>query len=374
MSSELQHVQQNEDAELSLNSNNGINKLPLHSHETTMEGHNNAKRDFRSEGVEPTEEDELNETDGDSNRKKKPRTRKMSETFPTIHGFDLPMDASSTLIAPSKEGTVDFREHDVLSGRGGGTNVHPGNRDFRDLINKYRTIYVKAKKNDKPSISRAIVKEVRSRGGRFLRKNDKDNLYYEIGDANAREKTSQALRQRAPEIRKMMFEHHQFDAASSSGMVGIMGGMGALPSSLEALNGVGTSVGSTTTTTADSGMGHSSHLPEEQFQMAMPLLNGLHPTFAAAPQAGMEFHHPAILSAGGAGQLLGTSSYNPVFHNAMMAGMGGATATAGGVGGGTANGVLDVTAGGTEPQQMGEMGSDNILQSMRHHPQQSYGL
>jgi hypothetical protein len=42
-------------------------------------------------------------------------------------------------------------------GRGGGTNLHPGNRQFRDLINLYRRDYLKARKNDKPSISRSIV-------------------------------------------------------------------------------------------------------------------------------------------------------------------------------------------------------------------------
>jgi len=45
-------------------------------------------------------------------------------------------------------------------GRGGGTNLHPGNRQFRDLINLYRRDYLKARKNDKPAISRSIVSTV----------------------------------------------------------------------------------------------------------------------------------------------------------------------------------------------------------------------
>ena len=41
-------------------------------------------------------------------------------------------------IQPGKEGVNFFNDMDVLSGRGGGTNVHPGNRNFRDLINLHR--------------------------------------------------------------------------------------------------------------------------------------------------------------------------------------------------------------------------------------------
>mmetsp|Transcript_42964 Transcript_42964/g.103865 ORF Transcript_42964/g.103865 Transcript_42964/m.103865 type:complete len:448 (-) Transcript_42964:222-1565(-) len=117
-----------------------------------------------------------------------------------------------TMIPPGTVGIDVYNDFDVLSGRGGGTNVHGGNRDFRDMINKNRTRYLRAKKNDKPAISRSIVKEIRSRGGRFLKLNNKDKLYYEIGDDQAREKTSQCLRQKAPEIRKLMFEASQQQA------------------------------------------------------------------------------------------------------------------------------------------------------------------
>ena len=90
--------------------------------------------------------------------------------------------------------------------RGGGTNVHPGNRNFRDLINLHRRAYLKARKNDKPAISRAIVRAIREANGKFLKKDEKSGLWFEIGDDAAREKTSQALRQRAPEMRKLLFD------------------------------------------------------------------------------------------------------------------------------------------------------------------------
>lgn len=105
------------------------------------------------------------------------------------------------------EGISTFHDNDVLSGRGGGTNVHRGNRTFRNLINQHRREYLKAKKNDKPVISKAIVKAIRDSGGRFLKKDSKSNLWFEIGDTLAREKTSQALRQRASKMRKILLQN-----------------------------------------------------------------------------------------------------------------------------------------------------------------------
>lgn len=109
---------------------------------------------------------------------------------------------------PSK-GMEDVSEHDVLCGRGGATNVHPGNRYFRSLINKFRDQYLRSRKIDKPHISRAIVTEIRNRNGRFLKKDEKLGLWFEIGDDLAREKTSQALRQRAPDHRRRLMVEDQ---------------------------------------------------------------------------------------------------------------------------------------------------------------------
>jgi len=112
-------------------------------------------------------------------------------------------------VPEGKEGITSFSEHDVLSGRGGATNVHSGNRYFRSLVNAHRDKYLRSKKNDKPSISRSIVNMVRRKNGRFLKKDDKSGLWFEIGDDLAREKTSQALRQRAPDFRRQMLEEDQ---------------------------------------------------------------------------------------------------------------------------------------------------------------------
>jgi hypothetical protein len=99
-----------------------------------------------------------------------------------------------------KGGSLSYTDQDVLSGRGGGTNLHNGNRIYRDLILSHRETYDIASKAKKPGVSRKIVQMIRDRGGRFFRK-EKDGLYYDIGDEASREKTSQALRHRTFEMR-----------------------------------------------------------------------------------------------------------------------------------------------------------------------------
>ena len=103
-------------------------------------------------------------------------------------------------------GKSTYRESNVLRGRGGGTNVHPGNRTFRELIDLHRRPYLTARKNNKPEILRSIVRTICEANGKFLRKDEKSGLWFEIGDDVAREKTSQVLRQRAPKMRKILLD------------------------------------------------------------------------------------------------------------------------------------------------------------------------
>ena len=95
-------------------------------------------------------------------------------------------------------------DNDVLCGRGGGTNHHPGNKQYRKLVEDRKRDYVNSSKRGKPLLSRSIVEAVREQDppGRFLTKDDKTGLWYDIGDQKAREKTAQALREGAPDIRK----------------------------------------------------------------------------------------------------------------------------------------------------------------------------
>lgn len=144
-------------------------------------------------------------------------------------GGDQQEAESQGLIPAGSVGVTKIEENDVLSGRGGGTNLHQGNRQFRDLINLYRRDYLKARKNDKPAISRSIVNSIREKTGRFLKKVEKSGLWFEIGDDAAREKTSQALRQRAPEMRKLLLDHELEGARAQQQMMMMPGGMPGMP-------------------------------------------------------------------------------------------------------------------------------------------------
>uniref|UniRef100_A0A7S4SH98 DUF6824 domain-containing protein n=1 Tax=Ditylum brightwellii TaxID=49249 RepID=A0A7S4SH98_9STRA len=93
--------------------------------------------------------------------------------------------------------TSDINENDVLCGRAAEVINNSGNRRFRALTRYFRSIYANSSKgDDKNKISCAIVDAVRTANppGRFLKKHATKDIWYDIGDRKAREKTSQTIR------------------------------------------------------------------------------------------------------------------------------------------------------------------------------------
>lgn len=88
----------------------------------------------------------------------------------------------------------EITNKDVLCGRGGMTNSHPGNVLFRHLVKQQKLRYGTSQKTEKGEIVRNIIQSIRQEHGRFLKKKDR-NLWYEIGDDLAFQKTSQNLRE-----------------------------------------------------------------------------------------------------------------------------------------------------------------------------------
>ena len=90
--------------------------------------------------------------------------------------------------------------NDCLFGRGGGTNHHPGNKLYRKIVEDRKEVYLTSKRLDKPLVAMDIINEWRALDppGRFLKQNDKTKLWEDVGDKKAREKTSQALREKTP--------------------------------------------------------------------------------------------------------------------------------------------------------------------------------
>lgn len=70
---------------------------------------------------------------------------------------------------------------DVLFGRHAQSWNHEGNRRFRAIVSKYQAAYHSAKQRiKKVSIVAKIVSEVRSNGARFLRKDKRLSIWYEV--------------------------------------------------------------------------------------------------------------------------------------------------------------------------------------------------
>lgn len=106
---------------------------------------------------------------------------------------------------PSKLKNIESpTEHDVVGGRGGASYKHPGNVTYRSLVTLNKPLYTCSKKLEKINISRSIVAAIRAQDppGRFLELDPSTGLWNDIGDKKATEKTSQALREGQPKLRK----------------------------------------------------------------------------------------------------------------------------------------------------------------------------
>lgn len=86
-------------------------------------------------------------------------------------------------------------DDDVLFGRGGFTNSHPGNIRFREKALEFRPVYERSSKEEKYNISQMLLEAITSEGARFLEKGQDGEWHQVIGNG-ARKKASQALRER----------------------------------------------------------------------------------------------------------------------------------------------------------------------------------
>lgn len=119
------------------------------------------------------------------------------------------------------------RETDVLCGRGGAALRHAGNQTYRRLVNLNKGLYITCMKTEKLKISRSIVAAIREQKGRFLERDAKKGVWFDIGDKKAVEKTSQALREGQPKLRKKMVEMGQLPPDQANG------GIDPVPASMQ---------------------------------------------------------------------------------------------------------------------------------------------
>lgn len=143
-----------------------------------------------------------------NSHRKKPKSALLSEQHQSTMASSS-VTYSATLDSNSG-GMVQTRrirspvQHDVLSGRGGNVNAHPGNIQFRDWVSVRKEDYNLARsKQDKAEICREVVAQVLDLGGRFLAKESPSSQWWiELDDERIMAKTSQALREGAPKIRE----------------------------------------------------------------------------------------------------------------------------------------------------------------------------
>jgi len=85
---------------------------------------------------------------------------------------------------------------DVLLGRGGKTNNHPGNKRYREEVLTVKPMYHDCTtKPEKKNVSELLMAYVHHYGGRFLSKDCRTGHWYIACPKTARKKCSQALRE-----------------------------------------------------------------------------------------------------------------------------------------------------------------------------------
>jgi len=97
---------------------------------------------------------------------------------------------------------IDPTDDDVLSGRGGLTNTHPGNIKFRakalELRPRYEIATLHRRDKEAVNIAKLLIESVKAEGGRFLEKGQ-NGLWHEVLDDDARKKASILLQDCARE-------------------------------------------------------------------------------------------------------------------------------------------------------------------------------
>ncbi|KAL3785708.1 hypothetical protein HJC23_008741 [Cyclotella cryptica] len=125
--------------------------------------------------------------------------RSVSPKYTPQMNYPIPSSPSSISSRASILSTLTTTEpapEDVICGRGGKANSHPGNVTFRAEALKLRSWYESSSKSEKFTISNLLVDFVKERGGRFLKRDGENpGRWLECDGNDVRKKASQALRE-----------------------------------------------------------------------------------------------------------------------------------------------------------------------------------
>ena len=117
-------------------------------------------------------------------------TQKNKTIMATISNMDVQqiLKESAAEVSTLKFSGIEKPEsNDVLCGRGGGSQNHIGNKEYRAVINANKCAYIDGCRKTKTLLVESIVKAVRMQSppGRFLEKDTKSGLWNDIGDKRA---------------------------------------------------------------------------------------------------------------------------------------------------------------------------------------------
>jgi len=137
---------------------------------------------------------------GDNYKNGKKRAR--ADNTAAVTPKPAPKSKKNTRI-PEVKNYYEPADVDVLLGRGGRANNHPGNKKYLELKDTIQARYMAADKNEKTAISQELVDIVNKEWkGKFLKLDTDTNRWYEVDNATARKKCSQSLREvNTPEVR-----------------------------------------------------------------------------------------------------------------------------------------------------------------------------
>jgi hypothetical protein len=126
--------------------------------------------------------------------KRKSRSIQSAGIRPSDRTSLLVVESSATHALQLGSHAIVPQDEDILSGRGGFVNNHPGNMHYVALVRGYRESYASAPRSQKQEISQYIVRTLREENRRFLRWRADSNLWVLMTQAEAVRKTSGAIR------------------------------------------------------------------------------------------------------------------------------------------------------------------------------------
>lgn len=189
-------------------------------------------------------------------------------------------------------------DEDILSGRGTGINLHPGNVFFRKLIQSHKEQYIHADPARKRKIIKEVMQKSNQEGNRRYLKHDFDtDLYIQISEDEIRKKIGQALRENAPAIKRRQHDQealekmkrrwreqqHKHDSSSELGGMSFPGQFSSLQPLRTALDPASsTAANGSASCSTSTGPFAPSSFTKSTVSMTSPHLNPLHSAAASS--------------------------------------------------------------------------------------------